>query len=166
MNFIYVTMWSLQFFPWLLPNLMATIFCRVLGFPVWPEAWAGELWSRHSHLRAVWLDCHCGGRETARVLALPLHLRRTFPMPLGRISLSIVLRPFHQVTLCSPSLTFPANAWPMDWWRRQRLPAGWRWLWGPTTLVRGTVPLWIPVCISKHLLSFQVFKRTSEKSAQ
>lgn len=168
MNFIYVTMWGLQFFPWLLPNLMVTISCSVLGFPVWPEAWAGELWSRRSHLRAVWFNSHCGNRETARIMALPLHLWRKFPMPLctrllDRVSLSIVLGPLHQVTLCSPSVTFPRNAWLMVWWRHQ---AGWRWLWGPTPPIRGTVPLWIPVCISKHLLSFQVFKRTSEKSAK
>lgn len=116
MNFIYVTMWGLQFFPWLLPNLTVTISCSVPGFPVWPEAWAGELWSCQSHLRAVWFDCHCGGRETVQIMALPLHLWRKFPVPLDRISLSIVLRPLHQVTLCSPSLTFPRNAWPTDWW--------------------------------------------------
>lgn len=142
MNFIDVTMWGLQVFPWLLPNLMVTISCRVLGFPVWPEARGGELCSCQLHLCALWFDCHCGDSETARIMALPLHLWRKSPMPLctrllDRVSLSIVLRPLHQVTLCPPSLTFPTDARPMGWWRHQE--AGWMWplhsCWGNRSIV-------------------------------
>lgn len=165
MKCIYVTVWGPLLFPWLLPNLMVSVSCSVLGFPVWPEACRGELWSLQQHLRAVWFDCHCGDRDTAPIMALPLHLWRKSPVPLctrslDRVNVPMVLRPLHQVTLSSPSLTFPTNAWPMDRWNRQEWQAGWTWPPGPTTLVRGTIPLWIPA--SLHIKASPVFSSVRE----
>ena len=113
-TFIYITTWGLWFFPWLLPKLMVTLSCSVPGLPLWPEAQGGELWRIWPHVCAVWFDCRCGDRETAQIMALPLHLWRKFPVPLctwslDRLSLAITLRPLHQVTLCSPSLIFPMS---------------------------------------------------------
>lgn len=91
-------------------------------------------------------------------------------MPLGTRSLdrvypSIVLRPLHQVTQSSPSPDFAHKSWPVDWWDHQELQVGVDMALGPVLLSEGTVPLWIPASLHiKASLSFQVFKRTSEKS--
>lgn len=164
MNFTYVTMWGLQFFPWLLPNLMVIISCSVLGFPVWPEAWGGELWNLQPHLRAVRFDCLCGDRETAWIMALPLHLWRKFPMPLcarslDGVSLFNVLRSLHQVTLHFPSLTFPVNAWPKE--VEASGSVGWVDVApGPTLLLEGPILLWIPA--SLHIKASPVFSSVQE----
>lgn len=173
MSFIYVTVWGLQFFPWLLPNLAVILSRSVLGFSVWPEAWGGELWILRPHLCAVWFDGCCGISETAWIMALPLHLWRKFPMPLctsppDQASLSVILRCLHQVTLYFPSMTFPTNAWPVAFGGGIRNCISWVDVapGGPPLLVGPFHCAFQPACISKHLLSFQVFKRTSKKSAQ
>ena len=151
------TMWGLQFFLWSSPKPTVTISCSVLSFPVWPEAWAGGLRDLWLQLCALWFDHHCGDREPAGIMALLLHLWRKFPMPLGtrsldRVSPSIVLRPLHQVTQSSPSLTLHTNAWPVDWWNHQELHVGWTWPWGQCccrrdcSIVDSSQPAYQSVC--------------------
>ena len=172
MGLVDETTWGLQFSLWLSPKPVVTVSCSVLSFPVWPEAWGGGLRDRQLQLCALWFDHHCGDREPAGIMALLLHLWGKFPMPLGTRSLdrvcpSIVLGPLHQVTQSSPSLTLHANAWPLDWWNHQEPHVGWTSPWGPVLWSEGLFHCGFqPACISKRRLSFQVFKRTSEKSAQ
>lgn len=119
MDLAYGTLSGLHFFLWLLPNPVVTIPCSVLGFPVWPEARGGGLCGLQQQLRAVRFDGHCGDRKAARIMALLLHVRREFQMPLcprslDRVSLSFALSPSHQVTPSFPSLTFPTDAGLVD----------------------------------------------------
>lgn len=164
MGLVDETMWGLQFFLWLSPKPTVTISCSVLSFPVWPEAWGGGLRDLQLQLCALWFDHHGGDRELAGIMALLLHLWRKFPMPLGTRSLdrvypSIVLRPLHQVTQSSPSLTLHTNAWPVDWWNHQELHVGGLGP-GASAVVRGTVPLWIPA--SLHIKASAVFSSVQE----